>query len=81
MALDILENAKRVIGIKQVTKSIQKDAVKSVFLGNDADERVVVPLKNLCETKKIALCEEYMMAELGKACMIEVGAAAVAILK
>ncbi|WIW70103.1 ribosomal L7Ae/L30e/S12e/Gadd45 family protein [Anaerosinus gibii] len=81
MALNRLKNANRVIGIKQVTKSINKDVVESVFLGNDADARVIVPLKNLCEAKNILFSEEYTMAELGEACKIEVGAAAVAILK
>ena len=81
MALNRLKNANRVIGIKQVTKSINKDEVESVFLGNDADARVIVPLKKLCEAKNILFSEEYTMAELGEACKIEVGAAAVAILK
>ncbi|WP_110955683.1 L7Ae/L30e/S12e/Gadd45 family ribosomal protein [Anaerosinus massiliensis] len=81
MSLDTLKTAKKVIGIKQVMKAVNKGLCKKVFIAQDADLRVVDPLKNLCEKHGIEVVEIATMIELGKACTIEVGAAAVAVLK
>jgi large subunit ribosomal protein L7A len=81
MTLETLKNATKVIGVKQVTKSVNKDSAMCVFLADDADERVLMPLKALCESKQVAIVKVETMAEIGKACLIEVGAAAAAILK
>lgn len=81
MTLESLKKAQRVIGVKQVTKAINKDQVLCVFLALDADGRVVQPLRSLCEEKSIDMEIAHTMGELGKTCSIEVGAAAVAVLK
>ena len=81
MPLEQLKKAQRVIGIKQVTKAINKDQVSCVFLGTDADESVTEPLKKLCTDKQITIDEAFTMEELGKTCSIEVGAAAVGVLR
>ncbi|SEJ37388.1 large subunit ribosomal protein L7A [Propionispira arboris] len=81
MTLEALKNANRVIGIKQVTKAVNKGFVESVFLADDADERVLKPLEELCKSKNIEVVKVLAMKDLGQACMIEVGAAAAAILK
>lgn len=80
MALEELRTAKKVIGVKQVMKAVNKGTAKRVFLANDAEERVLKPLYELCKQKQAAVQQDYSMDELGKACMIEVGAAAVAVL-
>lgn len=81
MTLEMLKTANKVIGMKQVTKSIHKNLAAQVFLAADADERVLTPLKSLCAEKKVAVMEVPTMAELGEACGIEVGAAAAAALR
>lgn len=81
MTLEKLKKAERVIGIKQVTKAINKGQALYVFLAADADDRVIDPLRSLCEAKSIPLAAAHTMGELGRACAIEVGAAAVAVLK
>ena len=81
MTLESLKKAQRVIGVKQVTKAINKDQVLCVFLASDADGRVVQPLRSLCEEKSIDMEIAHTMGELGKTCSIEVGAAAVSVLK
>ncbi|MDQ0204555.1 L7Ae/L30e/S12e/Gadd45 family ribosomal protein [Pectinatus haikarae] len=78
--LEELKNAKRVIGIKQVTKAVNNGLAQYVFLAIDADDRILKPLRTLCETKRIEVVTGATMAELGKACSIEVGAAAAAII-
>ncbi|WP_196593786.1 L7Ae/L30e/S12e/Gadd45 family ribosomal protein [Pectinatus sottacetonis] len=78
--LEELKNAKRVIGMKQVTKAVNNGLAEYVFLAIDADDRVLKPLKILCESRKVKIITGSTMAELGKACSIEVGAAAAAII-
>ena len=53
MTLEALKNADKVIGIKQVTKAVNKGFAVCVFLADDADARVVEPLQKLCEQKGI----------------------------
>ena len=81
MTLETLRDSQRVIGIKQVMKTVAKAKAECVFIAEDADERVVAPLLELCQTTGIKVVKAVSMIELGKACSIEVGAAAAAILK
>lgn len=81
MTLESLKNAPHVTGLKQVGKIVSKGDAKCVFVAVDADERVTKPLKALCEEKSVPVNDTATMAEIGKACAIEVGAATAAILK
>lgn len=81
MALEALKTANRVIGTKQVTKIVNKGLAMQVFIAADADSKVLYPLKKLCTEKNVEMLEVPTMTELGRACAIEVGAAAVAVLK
>lgn len=73
-------NPKSVIGVKQVTKAVKNDLAKFVYLADDADDRVLSPLKELCEAKGVKIISGQTKKELGKSFKIEVGAAAVATL-
>lgn len=79
MTLDTLKTVKKVIGAKQALKAIERDQALKVFLGSDADNRVVQPIREMCQRKGIEVDDAVTMAELGKACGIEVSAAAVAV--
>ncbi|SFM33006.1 ribosomal L7Ae/L30e/S12e/Gadd45 family protein [Pelosinus propionicus] len=81
MSLEKLKIAKKIVGVKQVTKAVEKELVQVVYIAKDAEQRFVDSLLILCERKKIAIEMTLTMAELGSACSIEVGAAAVAVLK
>lgn len=81
MSLDTLKNEKKTIGVKQVTKAVEKDLAIAIYIAQDAEERLVEQLWTLCSEKNVPVDKSPTMAELGKACSIEVGAAAVAILK
>lgn len=80
MTLETLKTVNKVIGVKQVTKAINKNTAACVFFAADADMRVLAPLKSLCAEKGVAAIEVATMSELGEACGIEVGAAAAAAL-
>lgn len=81
MTIDTLKAAKKAIGAKQTVKSVERGQVEAVFLASDAENRVVQPIRELCSKKNIAVQETLTMQELGQACGIAVGAAAVAVLK
>jgi len=81
MCHEILTKAKKVIGAKQAAKAIDKGLAGLVLLAADADDRVVNPLRELCNRKSVPVKIVPTMEELGKTCGIEVGAAAVAVLK
>ncbi|WP_371365816.1 Ribosome-associated protein L7Ae-like protein [Sporomusa rhizae] len=79
--LEGLKTAKKAIGAKQTVRAVEKGLVAKVYLADDADRRVVAPLVQLCTEKGITVKAGVTMQDLGKACGIEVGAAAVAVLK
>ena len=81
MTLEALKTAKRVIGIKQVAKAVKREAATEVFIADDADAKVVEPLETLCTEQNVPVSRVSSMKELGTACNIEVGAAAVAAIK
>ena len=81
MNLKTLKEARKVIGLKQVTKAVKRHSAEKVLLAGDADERVMEPLRELCREEGIEVLETESMKALGMACGIEVGAAAAAVLK
>ncbi|KYZ77691.1 50S ribosomal protein L7ae [Anaerosporomusa subterranea] len=81
MSIADLKNAKKVVGAKQTVKAVEKGLAAIVYLANDADQRLLLPVTEVCIREKIAVDNSLSMLELGKACGIEVGAAAVACLK
>lgn len=72
---------KKVVGTKQTTKSIQKGEAKVVFVAKDAEERLTRTVAELCSRMNVPLTMVDSMADLGRACGIQVGAAAAAIIE
>ena len=81
MSIADLKAVKKVVGAKQTLKAIEKGHAQSVYLASDADQRMLAPIKEACDREKVPVDNSLSMAELGKACGIEVGAAAVACLR
>lgn len=73
-----LSGANKVIGTKQTLKAVEKGLVKAVFVAADAEQHVVKPLIQRCQEKDIPVIMIDTMKNLGKACGIEVGCAAAA---
>lgn len=72
---------KKSVGFKQTKKAIEKGEAKLVFLAKDADRHIFNPLVELCQQKQVEYVIVETMAELGKGCGIQVGAAAAAVLE
>lgn len=83
--LDELMNARKanasktVIGAKQVRRAIADNAsaVSKVFVATDADVFVTKPVFDACSAADVQVIEVPSMKELGAACGMTVGAAAV----
>lgn len=82
MALEALKQAEqRTVGVKQTEKAVVRQAAAIVYIAKDADERVTARLQELCEKHNVPLdCSETML-NIGRACSINVKAAAAAVLK
>lgn len=76
-----IKNEKKVVGIKQAMKSVERNKAKLVYIANDVEPRLLSPLTVLCKSKGVNVIEADGKAALGRACGIHTDAAAVAILK
>ncbi len=81
MLLDEIGNSKKVVGSKQVKKAVIKGIAGKVLLAGDAEPRIIEPLQDICQRHGVEIVMIETMQELGCACDIEVGSAAVALLK
>ena len=79
--LQELKTAKRVVGIKQLRKALREGAATTVFIAENADLRLTAPIREICAETGVPVVSVPTMAELGKACSIEVGAAVAAIIR
>lgn len=71
---------RRAVGTKQALKAAARGATGAVYVARDAEPHVVRSLIEACEQKQIRVYHVDSMGDLGRACGIKVGAAAVAIL-
>ena len=67
-----------IVGAKQLRKALQKGTARCVFLAENADPAITEPIARMCEENSIPIIWVPSMADLGRACGIEVGAAAAA---
>lgn len=78
--LEELSAKEKVTGLKQSRRAIAAGRAARVYLAYDADPRLTEPLRALCIERGIETAEEYSMAQLGRACRIQVGTAAAVLL-
>ena len=69
------------VGAKQLKKAVRAGKAARVYLAENADPALTQPLAELCGEYQIQITWVADMADLGRACGIEVGAAAAAVLK
>ena len=70
---------KCVVGAKQIRKALNSGAARRVFLARNADPAITEPLAALCQHNSVEYAWVRSMTDLGRACGIEVGAAAAAV--
>ncbi|OEF96410.1 ribosomal protein L7Ae-like protein [Vulcanibacillus modesticaldus] len=82
MSYEKVKQAKRLsVGLKQTLKAIEQGKAQEVIVAKDADQRLTSRIIQYSEERKIAISYVDSMKQLGKASGIDVGAAAVAVLK
>ena len=67
-----------VVGIKQLKKALRAGRVRAAYFAADADPAVTEPAAALCNSSAVPVVWVKTMAQLGKACGIDVGASAAA---
>ena len=76
--LAVLKKFKTVVGLKQLRKALENRKAKFVFLAENADPALTEPIAALCQQNRVSYTWVDSMSDLGRACGIEVGAAAAA---
>ena len=76
-----LDRDRLLVGTKQLRKALGAGRIESVYLAENADPDVTEPLEALCAEAGIQPVWVRTMAELGRACGIDVGAAAAGVAK
>lgn len=77
--LEELKTHQKVVGVKQLRRAILSGKARKVFLARNADPRLTEPVAELCVAQDVSCVWVGTMLEIGKACGIDVGAAAAGI--
>ena len=80
MMLSVLSQQRFVVGAKQLHKALLSGKAERVFLAEDADPAITEPVEALCQMNSVACVWVRSKTCLGRACGIEVGAAAAAVI-
>jgi large subunit ribosomal protein L7A len=81
MSYDKVAEAKRIkIGTKQTVKALEANNAKEIFIAVDANPMLVKKAIDLANKQTVEIVYVDSMRKLGKACGIDVKAAAVAII-
>lgn len=76
----VLQAKSFIVGTKQAAKALKQGTIKEVVVARDADAKVAAKVVNTAKEMNVPVVYVDSMKILGKACGIEVGAAAVAII-
>ena len=81
IVLDELKQHSKTVGLKQSLRAVEAGRVQAVYIAEDADDRVVARVIDMCRAKNIEIRKTDSMKALGRACGIDVGTAVAAIIK
>ena len=81
MSVERLRTARTVAGIHQVCRAVQSGAAEMVFIASDVDAKVLRELLAACGDAGMIPDRTATKAQLGEAVRLDVGAAAVAVLR
>jgi large subunit ribosomal protein L7A len=77
----VLQAHKFVIGTKQAVKALKEGNVQELIVASDADPKVTAKVVEVALGMEVPVQHVDSMKKLGRSCGIEVGAAAVAIIR
>lgn len=70
----------KTVGLKQTQRALEKGLVKRLYIAEDTEPHILRSILELCADHKVERIDVPTMKELGKACGIDVGTSAAAIL-
>ena len=70
-----------VVGAKQIRKALNSGRALKIFLAENADPAITEPIEAMCKLNSVDYAWVKSMADLGRACGIEVGAATAAVVR
>ncbi|MCH6268782.1 MULTISPECIES: 50S ribosomal protein L7ae-like protein [Neobacillus] len=77
----VLQAKSFIIGTKQAVKALKEGKVEELIIAADADQKVTAQVVTTAQDLEVPVLYVDSMKKLGKACGIQVGAAAVAIIR
>ena len=77
--VQVISDRKVIVGAKQLRKALASGSAKRVYLARNADPAITEPIMTQCQLNSVEYTWVRSMTDLGRACGIEVGAAAVAV--
>ena len=78
--LEELKDSKKVVGLKQVKRSVEEGTANKVFLAEDVAPDIYDKIVDLCKANNVEIVFADSMKQLGNACKIDVSAAVAAII-
>ena len=72
MTLDELKASAFVVGLKETERAIDRGEAGHVFIASDCDDRISLPLRNVCAKAGISVTDDFTKKEIGRACGIKV---------
>jgi len=82
MSYEKVKQARKIkIGTKQTLKALKSGSVHEVIVASDADKKLILEIVKIANETNVPTVYVDSMEKLGKACGIDVRAAAVAIMK
>ncbi|MBA2876769.1 50S ribosomal protein L7ae-like protein [Thermaerobacillus caldiproteolyticus] len=77
----VLQAKQFVVGTKQTVRALKEGKAQEVILAEDADSAIINKIMEAAKEANVPVTKVDSMKKLGKACKIQVGAAAVAIIR
>ncbi len=75
------DKAKLAVGFKQVVRAVKEDKAAKVFLAEDCESKISVPVEQSASEKGVQVFYIPTMKELGELCGIDVGSSCAVVLK
>ena len=75
------DKAKLAVGFKQVVRAVKEDKAAKIFLAEDCESKISVPVEQAASEKGVQLFYVPTMKELGGLCGIDVSSSCAVVLK
>ena len=75
------DKAKLAVGFKQVVRAVKEDKAAKIFLAEDCESKISVPVEQAASEKGVQLFYVPTMRELGELCGIDVSSSCAVVIK